>query len=227
LASTSKFDLINYLSCVSRDTEQAVNGEIPALKDISESHGISIAKLREQLSVARSLGFVDVQPRTGIRLLPYSFSPAVRQSLSYALSLDRAYFADFSDLRRHIEANYWFEAVEKLGADDLERLDQLVRAAQVKLDSTPPRLPHQEHRDFHLTIFGRLENVFVVGLLEAYWDAYEAVGLSQFTELTYLKDVWRYHRLIVDALRRKEYDEGYQLLLEHMDLIKRIPGSRK
>jgi len=174
--------------------------------------------------VARSFGFVDVQPRIGITMLPYSFSPAVKHSLAYALSIDPDYFEDFSDLRCHVEANYWYEAAAKLEPQDLVCLRSLVEQAWQKLESNPPQLPHQEHRDLHLTIYGRLDNIFVVGLLEAYWDAYEAVGLNQYTELSYLKSVWSYHARIVDSLADGDMDEGYRLLLEHMTLIKENPS---
>jgi DNA-binding FadR family transcriptional regulator len=220
----SNFNLLEYLSSA-RHTGDNGAPQIPSLKELGEEYHVSIAKLREQLSVARSLGFVDVQPRTGITLLPYSFSPAVKNSLAYALSVDRSYFKDFSDLRRHVEANYWYEAVEKLDMEDLSQLNSLVENACIKLNSSPPQLPHQEHRDLHLIIYGKLDNVFVVGLLEAYWDAYEAVGLTQYTELSHLKSVWQYHAQIVEALVAGDVDRGYQLLLEHMDLIKDIPSS--
>lgn len=221
----SKFDLIEFLSNASRGALNGSHTEIPSLKDLGKNNHVSIAKLREQLSVARSYGFVDVQPRTGITLRPYSFAPAVSRSLNYALSVDRTYFEDFSDLRRHIEANYWFEAVEKLNQDDLDHLDSLVKTACLKLESSPPQIPHREHRILHLTIYGKLENVFVVGLLEAYWDAYEAVGLNQFTEMSYLKSVWGFHAQIVKALAKGDHEEGYRLLLAHMDLIKDNPSK--
>ncbi|MEJ2758269.1 MAG: FCD domain-containing protein [Anaerolineales bacterium] len=220
----AKFDLLTYFSGYSKMPDEEVC-EIPSLKDLSHQQGVSISKLREQLSVAREFGFVEVQPRTGITLLPYSFAPAVRRSLSYALSIDRKYFEDFSDLRRHIEANYWFEAVGRLTPEDLQQLQDLLERARTKLQSSPPQLPHQEHRELHMTIFGKLENVFVVGLLEAYWDAYEEVGFSQYTGLEYLKKVWDYHRLIVDAILSNDVDKGYQLFLEHMDLLSGIAGE--
>lgn len=219
-----KFDLLNYFSGHSRQTDKEMC-EIPSLKDLSDQQGVSIAMLREQLSVAREFGFVEVQPRTGITLLPYTFTPAVRRSLSYALSLDRKYFEDFSDLRRHTEANYWSEAVAKLTPQDIQRLQVLVERAVSKLQSTPPQLPHQEHRELHMTIFGRLDNVFVVGILEAYWDAYEEVGFSQYTGLDYLKKVWEYHRMIVDAIISGDEEKGYRLFLEHMDLLSGIAGE--
>ena len=221
----SKFDLLVYLA---EKNSQSENGDcrIPALSELSKQQGISISALREQLGIARAFGFVDVKPRTGIQSLPYSFTPAVKTSLSYAISLDRKYFEDFSNLRRHIEANYWFEAVENLGLEEIEYLEQLVTRACKKLESFPPRLPHPEHRDLHLTIYGKIENIFVVGLLEAFWDAYEAVGYSQYTELEYLKNVWRFHKEIVEAIAARDFDLGYELLLEHMDLLQDISSHK-
>jgi DNA-binding FadR family transcriptional regulator len=221
----SKFDFLAYLSASKNDSE---NGDcrIPALSELSKQEGISIAALREQLVVARAFGFVDVKPRTGIHCLPYSFKPAAKTSLSYAISLDRKYFEDFSNLRRHIEANYWFEAVEKLDPEDISYLEQLVTKACKKLENNPPRLPHPEHRDLHLVIYGKIDNVFVVGLLEAFWDAYEAVGYSQYTELAYLKNVWQFHKQIVEAIAARNFELGYKLLLEHMDLLQDISSHK-
>ncbi|HKJ27256.1 MAG TPA: FCD domain-containing protein [Anaerolineales bacterium] len=190
-----------------------------SLRDLSQEYGVSIAMLREQLSVARALGLVDVKPGTCIQSLPYEFAPAVQASLSYALSLDRNFFPQFSNLRRNIEKDYWFEAVEALKEEDFNHLNSLVEKAWTKLESKPARLPHKEHRELHMTIYGKVENVFVVGLLEAYWDAYEQVGLNQYTKLEYLKGVWEYHRKIVEAISAGDNELGYNYMLEHMDLI--------
>ena len=59
----------------------------------------------------------------------------------------------------------------------------------------------------------------MIGLLEAFWDAYEAVGYSHYTELAYLKKVWRFHEQIVEAIADKDFNKGHKLLLEHMDLL--------
>src|SRR3990172_4578565 len=175
LKSNHSFDLLDYIA-------KAGNGyseRLPSLESLSAQHGISISVLREQLQVARALGLVEVKPRTGIRRLPYSFAPAVRESLSYALARDRRAFDQFADVRRHLERAYWFEAVEKLTADDISHLQDLVRNAKAMLHDTPIRVPHAEHRELHLTIFRHLENPFVIGLLEAYWSAYEEVGFDR------------------------------------------------
>jgi len=198
---------------------------LPALTALSQELGVSVASLREQLEVARALGLVEVRPRTGIRRQPYSFSPAVRQSLQYALALDKNNFIAFADLRRHVETAYWHEAVQLLTPEDHNALKVLVARAWEKLRGAPIEIPHLEHRELHLTIYHRLNNPFVSGLLQAYWDAYETVGLNVFTDYHYLTEVWTYHQKMVDAICENEVEAGYTALTEHSDLINQLISS--
>ncbi|MHC1784605.1 MAG: FadR/GntR family transcriptional regulator [Anaerolineaceae bacterium] len=208
-------EFLNYLSQV----DPSNNYRIPALAHLSKELGVSIASLREQLEVARMLGLVEVRPKTGIRRLKYTFQPAVTQSLAYALTIDPQAFRHFSDLRNHIEATYWYEAVSRLTVEDLQYLNDLLEKAEKKLKSHPVQLPHEEHRELHLCIFRRLNNPFVIGLLEAYWEEYESIGLNVYTDLIYLEKVWMYHRKMVVSLINGEYAAGYQALLDHTDLL--------
>ncbi|MCS6994346.1 MAG: FCD domain-containing protein [Anaerolineales bacterium] len=204
---------------------------LPPLAVLSEELGVSVASLREQLEVARALGLVEVRPRTGIRRRPYEFLPAVRQSLGYAMALDESNFQRFADLRRHVEAAYWHEAAARLTAEDREKLRQLVARAWEKLDGRPIQIPHEEHKQLHLTIFGRLENPFVSGILEAYWEAYESIGLNVFTDYAYLREVWGYHQRMVDAIASGDLEGGYRALVEHADMLADLldhrPGGGK
>jgi len=195
------------------------SGRLPALTELSQELGVSVATLREQLEVARALGLVEVRPKTGIRSLPYSFQPAVRQSLAYALAINPENFQYFSDLRNHIESVYWYQAVSCLTEQDRLRLRQLVREAVEKLNGSPIQIPHNEHRELHLSIFRRLNNPFVLGILEAYWEAYEQVGLSVYSDYEYVKNVWKYHEKMVDAICTGDFSSGHFALIEHLNLI--------
>jgi DNA-binding FadR family transcriptional regulator len=205
--------------------ENPENSQLPSLKNISDELGISVAQLREQLEVAKALGLVEIRPRTGIKRQPYTFYSAVWKSISYALQIDPHYFDLFSNFRKHIELAYWYEAVATLILDDHLKMKELLTSALRKLEGTPIRIPHQEHRELHLLIYRRLENPFVLGILEAYWDSYEAIGLSLFTDLDYLKNVWDYHRKMVTAICCGDSDAGYLALAEHADLIRYRPES--
>ena len=205
-------------------THNEADDEFPSLKDLSVELGVSLASLREQLEVARALGLVEVRPRLGTRRRAYSFTPAVRQSLRYALALDDVHFRKYSELRNHIESAFWFEAVERLTEADHAELRALVARAWEKLRRSPIQVPHEEHRNLHLLIYRRLENPFVTGILEAYWDAYETVGLNVFAGgYEYLQEVWRFHQDMVEAICNGDYKAGYEALIAHTDLLYQRP----
>ena len=214
-AYTEMSEFMRYLAKENEDGKR-----LPSLAVLSQQLGISIATLREQLEVARSLGLVEVRPKLGIRRLPYTFKPAVLNSLSYATAIDPAYFFfAFSDFRNHIEAAYWRQAVEALNAEDHQLLKNLVSQAKEKLQGDPIQIPHYEHRELHLSIYRKLNNPFVIGVLEAYWETYEAVGLNLYTDISYLKHVWDYHQEMVEAICTGDINRGYEALVEHTDLL--------
>ncbi len=219
-------DFINYLI---NTTSQSNNGRLPSLIELSQKTGISVAGLREQLEVAKVLGFVEARPKIGIRRLPYSFRPAVRQSVTYAVSIAPETFQGFSDMRNRLEAAYWYQAVELLTPEDIQQLRMFVQRAKNKLSKDPVQIPHIEHRNLHLKIFSRLNNQFVIGFLEAYWDVYEAIGMDVYTDYSYLQRVWEYHDRMVEAIANGDYSSGHQALIDHMALIKQRsqPSSRQ
>lgn len=202
---------------------EAENG-LPTLNDLSRELKVSVASLREQLEVARALGFVEVKPGRGVRRLAFSFTPTIRQSLGYALAMNDDHFRQYSDMRNHLEAAYWHEAVAKLTAEDKHELQAIITRAWDKIRGTPVQVPHEEHRKLHLTIFSRLDNPFVTGVFEAYWEAYEAVGLNVFAGgYEYLQEVWRYHQQMVESICSDQFEAGYEALVKHIDLLYHRP----
>ena len=195
------------------------NNQIPPISDLSLKLGISASSLREQLVVARELGFLDIQPRLGIRIQPYSFTPAVVKSAAFAIECNQELFKEFSSLRVHLESSYFIESIKALTNDDIKELQQIVKTANEKLGGNTIQIPHQEHKNLHLSMYKRLNNTFVKGCLEAYWIIYENVGLDIYTDLNYLNEVWRYHHDIVEMIAKKQYIKSHDLLIEHMNLL--------
>lgn len=224
--STELSEFLRYLAREKQDGER-----LPSLVDLSRHLKVSTATLREQLEVARTLGVVEVRPKTGIRRLAYRFTPAVLKSLSYAAAIDGPYFFQaFSDLRWHIETSYFHQAVSLLNESDHARLQTLIEQAFEKLRGRSVQIPHSEHKELHLSIYRRLNNPFVTGILEAYWEAYESVGLDVYNDLSYLNNVWAYHQRMVEAICRGDTQAAYQALIEHTQLLSQRttkPSSRQ
>lgn len=207
-------ELLNYLA-----ENQAEESKIPSLHELSNELNLSVASLREQLAVARALGVIEARPRTGLRKIKYSFTPAIRESVSYAITMEPSHFEMYADLRRHLESSYWLQAVRFLTREDIEKMETLIKQAFDKLNGRPIQIPHREHRKLHMLMFSPIKNVFVSGVLEAYWDFYEAVGLDRYTEYSYLIGVWNHHQSIVESIKKGNFEEGHQKMSEHMELI--------
>ncbi len=217
-------DLLAYI--VARDFQPG--DRLPTINELKdEQHlGVSISKVREQLEVARVLGLVEVRSKTGMKMKPYSFTPAVRLSLFYALARDARAFEAFSEVRNHVEVAFWNEACERLLDDDKALMRQCLADAQAKLNGEQVRIPNFEHRIFHLTVFKRLENPFVMGILEAYWDAYDAAERNRYAAYRYLTEVWTYHQRIFDAICADDFDTAKTLFVEHTGLIRFRPAAQ-
>lgn len=193
---------------------------LPTLQEMSAELGVSVGKLREQLEVARGLGLVSVRPRVGMQREAFDFCPVVREGMMFALASGEGSFEQFSQLRQLLEIGFWEAAVVRLTAADIETLQSLVASAWEKLRGEPVHIPTREHRNLHLTIFSRLENPFVHGLLTAYWEAYDAYQITRFTQYDYWVAAWNYHEQIVAAVATGQVEQGKQLLREHFALLR-------
>lgn len=216
-------NLLNYI--VENDLKPG--DRLPTISELAgESHlGISASKVREQLEVARALGFVEVRSKTGTRVKDYDFTPAVRLSLLFALAQDPEYFELFSALRVQLEVAFWHHACELLTRADTDLMRDCVQGARDKLHNHRVSIPYVEHRTFHLTVFEHLQNPFVKGLLEAYWDAYEAVEVSRYADYEYLTSVWDYHERILNAICADDYDRSCDLFIKHTQLLRYQPRT--
>ncbi len=203
--------------------------QLPSIQKLQEADhlGVSASKIREQLEVARALGLVEVRSKTGTRLQEYSFAPAVRLSLFFALATDLHYFEQFSALRTHLEVAFWNEACTLLTADDIADMRGYIEAARAKLNGRWVHIPYQEHRAFHMTVFKHLDNPFVQGLLEAYWDAYEAVEVNRYADYAYLQNVWDYHERILNAICAGDFEAAKTAFIEHTHLLHYQPSEAK
>lgn len=207
------------------DNDIAPGDRLPALSEISSELGMSVGKLREEMEVARKMGLVSVRPRLGIQREPFAFAPVILDGVLFGIATGEAHFEQFSQLRQTVEAGFWNQAVVLLTAEDKEHLRSLVASAWRKLRGEPIHLPNGEHRELHLTLFSRLDNPFVQGILESYWQAYEASEMTRYASYAYWIEVWTYHERIVDALCRNDFALGRQLLVEHFSLLRTLSAT--
>lgn len=81
-------------------------------------------------------------------------------------------------------------------------------------------IPLEEHSEFHLSIYRPLNNTFLNGILETYWQLSQETEFRMYSDQVYLENVWTYHKKIQRAIATKEYDLGYQALMTHFELVR-------
>jgi DNA-binding FadR family transcriptional regulator len=193
--------------------------KLPSLGRLAKELGVSRGKLREDLITAQAYGLVEMRPGDGTYICPFDFYTAIRPAVLYSIACDKQDFDRFYRMRAQLEVAFWDEAIRALDRSDYEALARILERAERKLDGVPIEIPHSEHRDLHLLIFGKLDNPFVQGLLKAYWDAYEAVGLHRYFELSYYEQMWSSHRKMVEALAAGQHQRGKEILLKHFRIL--------
>lgn len=201
--------------------------KLPAMGELCRLLGISRGKLREELIAAEACGVVEMRPGDGTYVRRFDFYTPIRTLVLYGVTLDRKNFWRYYELRTHLESAMWEDATRKLSSEDVEELQRIVERARCRLEGEPREIPHREHREFHLLTFARLENEFVQGLLRAYWDAYEAVGLHLYFDFSYYEAMWASHKAIAEAIAAGQYGAGREVLAEHFTLLRdRLWGNK-
>jgi DNA-binding FadR family transcriptional regulator len=201
--------------------------KLPAMGELARQMRVSRGKLREELIAAQAFGVVEMRPGDGTYVRPFDFYSPIRTLVLYGIAGDKASFDRYYRLRVQLEVSFWDDAVRALTEADHAQLYQILDRATAKLSSTPVEIPHEEHRELHLGLFGGLDNPFVFGLLAAYWDAYEAVDLHRYHDLSYFTTMWEMHREVVDAIVDGAYERSKEILIQHFTLLEdRLLGIR-
>jgi DNA-binding FadR family transcriptional regulator len=212
------------------DNDLQMNGgeevKLPPMGDLAEELSVSRGKLREEMVIAQAYGAVEMRPGNGTYVRPFDFYTAIRTLVLYGTAYDWKNFDHLYRLRMQLEITFWEEAVQNLIQEDRAELERILEQSEKKLTGVPVEIPHKGHRDFHMLIFSKLDNKFVQGLLRAYWDAYEAVGLHRYFDFSYYEKMWGNHRAIAEAIIAGQSGRGQKILAEHFTLLEnRLGGS--
>ncbi|MEM7029159.1 MAG: FCD domain-containing protein [Chloroflexota bacterium] len=209
-------DILQYIV----DNDLHVGDRLPPLTELSDILDISVSKLREQLEVARCLELVGVKPGAGTQIHDFNFASIIRIGLTYSLALSDQNFEAYKALRIATTAAFWEEAVSLLTPKNIEEVRALIEAAWSQLNHARIRIPHQEHRAFHLALFEQLDNPFVRGIEEGYWLAYEAIELNSYLDYQYLTEVWKQHEKMIDLIEAGKFSESKAVFIEHTQLLR-------
>ena len=211
--------ILDYLVTEEMLCDEDTASKLPPIGSLAKELGVSHGKLREDFIAAQAYGMVEMRPGDGTYVRPFDFYSAIRPAVIYGIACDKHNFDKFYRLRAQLEVGFWEEAIRKLLPEDFTKLERIIQRAENRLSSSPIEIPHREHRVFHMMVFSRLNNPFVLGLLKAYWDGYEAVELHRYFDISYYEEMWRYHKQIVELMKVGEIQQSQQVLKDHFAIL--------
>lgn len=184
--------------------ELILTGEYPPGSKISQEtlasrFGTSRIPVREALSRLESDGLVVLKPNCG----------------AWVAKLDLKECLEIYKIRERIEPLALSEAVARISDEEIDRLEELVTAMESAGDTEAfLRLD----REFHLASYRAADMQQLAGMVERFWNTTQHYRRA-FTGLLGRDGSWiihAEHKLIIDALRRRDAVGAGHILHEHI-----------
>ncbi|HUA76552.1 MAG TPA: GntR family transcriptional regulator [Acetobacteraceae bacterium] len=131
-------------------------------------------------------------------------------------ALTRARLADLRRVRREVEGLAIAWAAERIGADELRRLADMVHAMQRAADERDGRRYVPANHDFHFTIYRAAESPTLLSIIESLW-----LQIGPYFHVLRASENWNAansrHRAMVEALGRRDGKEATVALQRDID----------
>jgi DNA-binding FadR family transcriptional regulator len=188
--------------------------QLPPETELAAQLGVSTVTLREGLAVLRQQGLLETRRgRTGgsfVRARPRSIASRVRSRLA-AMSTHE--LRDIGDLHVAIAGAAARLAVERAGADQIERIGRLVKEL-ASAEGIGAR--HRADARFHIEVAAAAQSVRLTKVeTELQTEVGDLLWLPLLDESAYHQTAVNQHELIATAIRRRYADAAWSRAEEH------------
>jgi DNA-binding FadR family transcriptional regulator len=193
---------------------------LPTEQTLCEMLGVSRNVLREAIKAMELMGMVSAQAGRGTVLLPFNLD-FVFQNVIFANAQDtEKVISNLLDIRKKLEVGYMFEAFRTLQKEDIVKLRQIMDSIYESYEREG--FFHDEDREFHLTLFSRIDNTALLSLMTAIWAVDENFRLEEKHQ--HIAPTIPRHEDIVKALEAGNAEAFYAAMLTHFTTGKYAPG---
>ena len=193
---------------------------LPSEAALARELGSSRASLREGIKSLEALGIVEVRHGEGIFVKAFSFD-AIFNNLPYSFVADGRSLHELTQVRAALEEGLVRMVVSRADAAYLERLRQLT--ARMQLRAAEGQAFEEEDRQFHAELYRPLGNLFVLRLVELFWEVFNRLNKANPTtiERTNLLRSAQEHQAIVAALEQGDPQQASEAMRSHFADIRR------
>jgi GntR family transcriptional repressor for pyruvate dehydrogenase complex len=194
--------------------------KLPSEKMLLEQLNIGRSSLREALRAVEALGLIEVRAGAG------SYAKGIegflsRKPVELGLFEHHHSLKDMIDARQLIEIAIVDLVVQNITDEQLQQMEQVVHAME---ETSPPDLDKILSCDvhFHELLNKATGNTVLYELVSLVYNIVREVRKEYFSSLEDYTVSSRYHRNILEALKKRDAKRAKKAMQDHMDWVRRV-----
>jgi GntR family transcriptional regulator, transcriptional repressor for pyruvate dehydrogenase complex len=214
---------------ISRQIKEAIQrgtmklGEkLPPARELAERFQASRISVREALNSLKTEGFVTIKPGAGTFVSEIN-SKRISQSLSFILRTQNTSFTALTEARIIFEPAIARLASERMVMEDFERLGQNIEDAAKALESRD--LATDVNVEFHSLLARATRNPVLALTMDTVFNIWKEwsddLRGNREKQRQAFEEAVLSHKNILEALREKDSQRAYELMLKHILRVER------
>jgi GntR family transcriptional regulator, transcriptional repressor for pyruvate dehydrogenase complex len=188
---------------------------MPSERELAQQYGVGRSSIREALRMLESKGVIHSSGNGAFAIAEYG--NALNHSLDFLVSVDQADFTELFEVRHMLEAEAVALAAVRHVRPDTEQMAREIAAMEAGLDSEQDFI--KADLRFHMTIARAARNRLLVHLMQAIRSQLHRSLSSSFHVPGNPELAIESHRMILDAVERREPDEARRRMHEHVSSV--------
>lgn len=186
-------------------------------RELVEQFKASRISIREAIKSLETSGLLMIKPGSGVFVAKVNSKP-MSKTLSSILRIQKTSINELTEARVILEPTIAKLAAEKITPEDLVRLDQNIQEASkiVKANSPSPA----QNIEFHSLLAAATHNQVITLSMKTLLDVVKEMTLEITDNLPKKIKISRhavnFHKKILKALREKNSQKVYELMLKHV-----------
>ncbi|MGD9993551.1 MAG: FadR/GntR family transcriptional regulator [Salinivirgaceae bacterium] len=206
-----------------REKKLLVGSKLPTEREMCEAFGVSRTALREALRRLSARGLINIQKGSGMYVSEIRIEDAINTlNLYYDLKFDNNLLSQIIEVRRLFEPEIAKLAAKNRSEENIRELDKnLVDFKKCNHDNT--QLEADLDNKFHLIIAKSSGNPIMQITMEPIYSLLPRMRNYIYGNIEGEKEnTVKLHALIIEAIRKKDVDETYDLMKQHLDRTQEI-----
>ncbi|PKP09449.1 MAG: GntR family transcriptional regulator [Bacteroidetes bacterium HGW-Bacteroidetes-4] len=206
-----------------REKKLLVGSKLPTEREMCAAFGVSRTALREALRRLSARGLINIQKGSGMYVSEIRIEDAINTlNLYYDLKFDNNLLSQIIEVRRLFEPEIAKLAAKNRSEENIKELDKnLVDFKKCNHDNT--QLEADLDNKFHLIIAKSSGNPIMQITMEPIYSLLPRMRNYIYGNIEGEKEnTLKLHALIIEAIRKKDVNETYNLMKQHLDRTQEI-----